>query len=531
MSDFNPDDFIKQVTPSFDPDAFVAADPAPIGVGESALRGVGQGASLGFADEIAGAGGALYKALKNRSLDTLSKDYAAGRDKYRSEDAAARASNPKTFIGGELGGGVLTGFAPGIGIAKGASTVKNLSNLVAQGVLQGIGSSESDTVGGNVADAAKGGAAGLVGAGAGRLVSKLIPNAVQTGKYATSKAIEHLRPTPKVARVLGPERLAAVGQEALDSGAIQFGSKAADTAERLAGQRDVIGKEIGGYIDEAGKAGRTVDPATVAQKFQSEVIDPLKGQAANKANVAKLEQQKADFLEHYGGDANLTPLQIEEEKRAVQGGINYLTDPKAAQEAQMGYANVLKNAGEGAVNNPLFKTAKDRFGKVADAQMMAERTAGLTDGTGMFQKLHDLSAEQIAAQALIHGEPLTAAAVGGARALARGRVKSAQAVGADLISKYLQKNPTLNKAAMGAEALVSRVAPVAARQNAPYNKATAAPAEVIGSLASTPGGAGFAAHLAQAAAKGEDEFSAQYFLMSQDVPKFRQLMEEQDKQR
>lgn len=87
--DFSPDkpfDIKKSVPPS---------------VLESILRGVAQGATLGFSDEIAGGVKSVFGP----------KSYKEYRDDERIANANARAENPYSFIGSEFTGGVITPIA------------------------------------------------------------------------------------------------------------------------------------------------------------------------------------------------------------------------------------------------------------------------------------------------------------------------------------------------------------------------------------------------------------------------------------
>jgi hypothetical protein len=75
---------------------------------ESTLRGIKQGVTLGFGDEITGA---LEAAFTNKS-------YRLARNEAREADYRAQKSNPLAYGAGELGGGVASAFIPGLGLAK-----------------------------------------------------------------------------------------------------------------------------------------------------------------------------------------------------------------------------------------------------------------------------------------------------------------------------------------------------------------------------------------------------------------------------
>ena len=77
--------------------------PEPPSILESVGRGALQGASMGFADEIAGAIGAA----------TSKKTYTEARDESRAAFDLAKSTNPKAYLAGEVGGGFAGALAPG----------------------------------------------------------------------------------------------------------------------------------------------------------------------------------------------------------------------------------------------------------------------------------------------------------------------------------------------------------------------------------------------------------------------------------
>ncbi len=144
-------------------DKFFNAAPAPdVSMAESAIRGVGQGASFGFGDEVmAGIGAGYAKAFGGDATDdsSLSQLYEEGLKNVRAENKAAEVANPKTFIAGDIAGSLLLP-AGAIGSAK---TMGQIAKVGAgAGMIQGAGRSESDTALGVVGDAAIGGIAGAV---------------------------------------------------------------------------------------------------------------------------------------------------------------------------------------------------------------------------------------------------------------------------------------------------------------------------------------------------------------------------------
>lgn len=177
MAGFDPDAYLQANGGAFDPDAYLKAGappPAPVGQAESGVRGALQGASLGFGDEAAAAIDAALPGLSRRfnpeplagvAPDASLQDrYAAARDYYRGRNASAQEANPKTYLGGQVAGAVLS--TRGVPV-KGPAGVANAAGL---GAAQGAGYSEADEGLGLARDTALGGALGLAGHGAGALV-------------------------------------------------------------------------------------------------------------------------------------------------------------------------------------------------------------------------------------------------------------------------------------------------------------------------------------------------------------------------
>ncbi len=129
---------------------------------ESFGRGVAQGGTLGFADELT--------ALLESALSSKKYNQALGESREAYKQAAE--ANPKTSFLGELGGGLGAMAIPGLGIGKEAQLAELIGKGALFGGIQGVGKSESNTVGGNVAS-------GVVGAGLGAAGGALFP---QLGK-------------------------------------------------------------------------------------------------------------------------------------------------------------------------------------------------------------------------------------------------------------------------------------------------------------------------------------------------------------
>lgn len=102
-----------------------SAKPQSMGTLEAGARGVAQGVTFGFADEIYGAGKGAASALTGGGF---SDAYAQGRDQMREANKQAADQNPIAYYGGQVVGGVAVPF----GAARaGAAAVRAAPGLMA----------------------------------------------------------------------------------------------------------------------------------------------------------------------------------------------------------------------------------------------------------------------------------------------------------------------------------------------------------------------------------------------------------------
>ena len=131
---------------------------------EAGLRGVKQGVTFGFGDELTGA---LESAF-------TSKTYKQSRDEARAADKSAGDAHPIGYGLGEILGGIAVPV-PGVGLlgsaAKGASLgarfAVNAAKGAGAGIIAGAGNSEATDIAGIAKDTAK---SGLVGATLGGIL-------------------------------------------------------------------------------------------------------------------------------------------------------------------------------------------------------------------------------------------------------------------------------------------------------------------------------------------------------------------------
>jgi hypothetical protein len=79
---------------------------------ESGVRGLAQGATLGFGDELTGGAEALLDKIRGHH-EELGKLYAKHRDEARKANEAAKAANPLTYGGHRSPGASRRRWRPG----------------------------------------------------------------------------------------------------------------------------------------------------------------------------------------------------------------------------------------------------------------------------------------------------------------------------------------------------------------------------------------------------------------------------------
>jgi hypothetical protein len=132
--------------------------------GGSALDPIMQGASFGFADEIAGGLSGASSFLKGKGF---APGYETTRDKWRQDAADYRERNPMTSLGLEIGGGLALPGGLLAKLGKGAIT-----GGAAAGALSGFGSGEG-SVGDRIDNATIGAVGGAATGGAVSGLSKI----------------------------------------------------------------------------------------------------------------------------------------------------------------------------------------------------------------------------------------------------------------------------------------------------------------------------------------------------------------------
>lgn len=147
-----------------------------IGSGKEAFqRGMAQGATFGFADELSGAVRGAANTLTGEG--SLGENYRQARDESRARTKEVSDENPVLSTAGEVAGSLAAGLpaAPQVGAGWLANTGRLAGVGAVEGGLAGLGASEADLAQGDVSGAATDTA---VGAGIGAVASPVIGGAL-----------------------------------------------------------------------------------------------------------------------------------------------------------------------------------------------------------------------------------------------------------------------------------------------------------------------------------------------------------------
>jgi hypothetical protein len=323
------------------------------------------------------------------------------------------------------------------------------------------------------------------------------------------------------------------GRELLDRGVVRFGSTPGGIAERAGGVRRGAEEGIDAALTGLDAKGATLSRDQLLAGLYSRLAefkaDPSKAGVARKLekiidDVSKTEQR--------------VPLaEAEQVKRGYQRQSNY-TKPLTT-EANKAAANVYREGVEDIATHAdpslaeQFKEGKKTYGLIAPIEEAAERRATQLNQHPMFG-LNDVAAVTAGAAASGAQDPesaLKGAALGFlGRRVVGPRIASSAAVSSDVAGKILERtakarplsrvlgDPTAVKAgytaAMGAE-----------RSSQGPNRDWKAAAE---RLRGTTAGARFLPRLEQAAQQNGGDASVAHYIMMQQYPEYRSLVEDDE---
>ena len=437
MSDFKWDDYAQAKSDDFDWDQFEPTKPLPKTTQlESGLRGLAQGASMGFVDELTGG---LESAAGSLGL-VPDKTYEQARDESRANYLRAQTDNPLTYGAGQVGGGLATLAIPGLNVAKGASLARTAGTAALQGGLTGLGSSEKDDLKGMAWDAAKGGAlGGALGYAGGKLASELSSATPKVADALTKKAEDLAVKATGATGVQSAKFADDAGRQLLDRGLVRFGDTAKKVAERTQTAMDEAGESIGRSLKDLEAKGVTASVDDVVYAIENKIAD-LKRFPGNDRLINQLQNEADNLVAR--GQSELPIGVAEQAKRNFQRQVNW-NSPAFEQDAATTVSRAFKDEVEKkalAASPELgkeFKESKDLFSLLSPINVAAEKRAK-TLNQSPFGGLLDMAST--AAGGAVGGPPAALAAAP-VRAFASKRLASSGAVSLDKLGEILKAAP------------------------------------------------------------------------------------------
>lgn len=320
---------------------------APPGRLESAARGALQGVTMGFGDEAAGALAAAVPALDSEAAgrgNTFAERYRSARDFYRNRNAAAQKSHPGTYLTTEIVGGAAPAVAAGVP----ATGAKALALAAGQGAAQGAGYSDASSGQQLASDTALGGALGVAGYGAGKVLGK---------------AADAVRRS---------------GADRAGLGAARAGTQAAgEVAEQIGSARGELGAEVqkgSRYVENLMRLRESMTPEQQALYSQLEASGVVPGlqQAVAQSTLERLPSQAATIAGKQGALDALTKAAPDLARERTQ----QLLTPQVGADAK----SFLKSYAEPLVAAYLANKAAEAAGGDMEARGMAAGAAGLIFG-------------------------------------------------------------------------------------------------------------------------------------------------------
>lgn len=304
---------------------------ASVGAEEAVARGISQGSSFGFGDELGGVIGAAaevgHRIPGLRALmdlgpyarseqekatveefgelplgEAMAQAYRKDRDVGRAYNDEARAAHPKTFLAAEIGGSLLV---PGGGAAKGATKAARLLKGAGKSSglagLYGLGSTSADLTEGEFGTAAKDVG---VSAGLGAAASFLPFLAGETGR----KILDAAEKGSATARELLRASLESKAAKALASAVGRKGGASNALLHSLEKARDIVAR---------------------AAEFPDELVQGARRLLASpEAQAAELNAAK-NILDGFGGKSGAVRSAEEAVREAIEKGT-----PEAIEAAE-----------------------------------------------------------------------------------------------------------------------------------------------------------------------------------------------------
>lgn len=424
--------------------------------------------AMGFVDEAAGALGATANAIGDLPSrlrgeqaspwrDAWKSDYDSITHGARAQEHAGSTAHPVASGWGTGTGIVLSLMAPvpkGIAPFEAAKDAGALGkagvaalNAAIPGALQGLGASESESLGGIASDAVLSGLMGA-GLGGGLSLAGAALRAAPAKLREVAGSLAAKAPGKMLAdyRALGDEPAAIEqGRHLLDRGLVKFGDNAEKIGARLGPAREQAGRAVGEAIEGLDRTGaKAPSGLDLARQIHQEVVQPLAKYPANRNIVKGLNDELEALVKQFGD----TPLSFEEAeaiKRSYDPFLKWdstVSNPsRAAMQALRGVIN--RSTEEAAdqvapVAGARFAAAKRAYGLIAPAE---EASSDYVLRQSANRKISPSDYLAGASKMASGGDPVSAGVTAWVHKQLRERGNASAAVVADVLAKGLEAAP------------------------------------------------------------------------------------------
>jgi hypothetical protein len=369
---------------------------------ESGAMGLAQGTSLGFADELGGAAKtAIDVVAGNASFSQISDQYKKNRDLLRKEFKEAEKDNPKSFMAGDITGGVATTLIPGLNVAKGLGAAVKVGALA--GGASALGRTEEEDIQDQLVDtlmgAGFGAAAGGVGYGIGKgfdKAGKFVGEKIKSGGeselmralgFTSMTAKKNLDRVAKSKGISNIEMLGEVIEETAPDGKAIFSPLRGENGQFTALREtvDAYGKGIAEIV------GKVDDSLEIPPVNPKNLLNRLKGDLTKVFNMDSGVESKAvtKFVDDLINPDSLTEAWSLKRLWGFRKSVDSITDfggsdalqNNIKRQARKSIENLLRENLESAPNMAVnqadelgetvlqkYLNASDKYGKLRTVQ-------------------------------------------------------------------------------------------------------------------------------------------------------------------
>lgn len=346
---------------------------------EAAVEGLGQGASLGYGNELAAALEQVTFPVASAitGYDVKPDSYIEARDKYADRTKALEKENPGAYMAGQVGGGIASAIATSpLTAVKGATGLKRIADAAKIGGVTGLVSDTDGTRGEidlDILNRLKNGAIGYgLGAGlqgAGEVVPKipgyLKDKSADLAKNFAARALGAERGTVKS---LGADKVKEVGQFALDNNLFTPFSSTDDIIARNNALIEKGGNQMGDVykaIDDAGLSN--FNPLDQAVSVENKIGDFYRS-PINRGETNQLENTLESILMRGDGNIPLTEAQkLKQELGKVANWKNNLNITDKEKMARDAY---------GVVSSGIDKSVESGMSQLGDKALLKKLAEG-----------------------------------------------------------------------------------------------------------------------------------------------------------